>query len=829
MTLANWCISNKTNGLISKQQISRHIQELQNHNLINVEISGGRRRAISCNGIDYNDPKPSFTPIIGLAETTLTPSETITLSMLANYACIYARSNIGFSLPEPTVVGVGKKLADTKALSTTSYNRALEGLMAKGLIYSDKSNGPNTGYHLDAYFCGRYQALLRVNHSERAEYLVTARAMSSVVNYVDNPLTRRLKAHRANVVPADLEPVADVLSTPDGLLIIKEDGIYMDTNGYTHPCNEQLPYYESSLEQHVVPRCNEPYPVYAQEPSLEEALQGVSRREFYELNKLNQWVITINEATGNQELAHEAEIPYKFTAEQLKQVAIYGIAGASESKPRVVTNISSYCRAQQTSMATVDSRKQHQAKIAMTQAALAFREEVAKNPLGTILKYVQADKEPLEPFEVADVPAALSAADTASTAIATSNGTSDSSDSTANSSSDLSSLLCSLTTTDPSFGSGTADVADVPAASSAADTASTAIATSNGTSGSSDSTTNSSSDLSSLSTTDPSFGSGGADVSDVPAASSAAGTANTSNSTNSALALPHNTHDVKSFYGDSSKPQKQLAASPKTQIAGTKTPMTSPKTPLFAPKKGGNTNGQINGQSNELTNERQPTRLTGLAVASDRSGCKRTGSSAYTLLEPASGEKATAQVDPQVLINDRINSLFEVLMPDELKQKANAKAQAFIDHLAPEAKAQAVSLMTAVEPTRKLKALHEYLNSPEYAVKKRANRIDSLACDIVTAQYLGDGQGFSIAQKEAIVAGVHGQANSAFAKLESLKLSAEEQTLFEESKRRWWHVVELVNQEASGHRNEAEVAKLNKGQMQFYNLWLSWHGFKYRF
>lgn len=86
MTLANWCLSNKTNGLISAQQISRHIQELQNHKLINVEISGGRRRAISCNGIDYTDPKPSFTPIVGLAETELTPSDTLILSMLANYS-----------------------------------------------------------------------------------------------------------------------------------------------------------------------------------------------------------------------------------------------------------------------------------------------------------------------------------------------------------------------------------------------------------------------------------------------------------------------------------------------------------------------------------------------------------------------------------------------------------------------------------------------------------------------------------------------------------------------------------------------------------------------
>lgn len=141
MTLANWCLSNKTNGLICAQQISHHIQELQNHKLINVEISGGRRRAISCNSIDYTDPKPSFTPIVGLAETELTPSDTLILSMLANYACIYARSNIGFSLPEPTVVGVGKQLANTKALSTTSYHRALEGLMESEALDYIARNG----------------------------------------------------------------------------------------------------------------------------------------------------------------------------------------------------------------------------------------------------------------------------------------------------------------------------------------------------------------------------------------------------------------------------------------------------------------------------------------------------------------------------------------------------------------------------------------------------------------------------------------------------------------------------------------------------------------
>ena len=324
INLKNWAISNRSDGLFNPVQISRHIQALKQKNLINV-ITGNGDRWISVNKDALGDKK--FLPIFALKDIKLTHSETLMLSILTNAACVYARSDIGFVLPSNSVKNICKMLAFTDSLGQTTVKRTLNSLESKGLITKDYSNSDS--YIINQVVAERYAALFNVSLSEKASFLLNKRAFNSVVSYIDNPLTRTIRAKRSELISNSCNAI-DVVKTYEGTVVI-EAAQYTDTDGTVQNLDSNLPFYEKSLSQHVVPRLNESY-------SLQSSTVGdvryheVERSAFYSLSDLGKWHVTLDEALDDHQLAHEATEVNSFSSNQLKQLILNGVADQANRK-----------------------------------------------------------------------------------------------------------------------------------------------------------------------------------------------------------------------------------------------------------------------------------------------------------------------------------------------------------------------------------------------------------------------------------------------------------------------------------------------------------------
>ena len=174
--------------------------------LVTINFDEGRRWiGIKRPGLDTLPEKVAhkFVPWVDFEQgliPELNISEQFVLSYLANEACIFARSEMGLSLPLSNVINTGRSLIQNQVLSRDSFNRALNSLQEKGCITMVK--GKNNPY-LILNFDGRYQALLRVDPSHNANFITNQWAMRRIADRVDNPATRCERAIMAKLVTRD--------------------------------------------------------------------------------------------------------------------------------------------------------------------------------------------------------------------------------------------------------------------------------------------------------------------------------------------------------------------------------------------------------------------------------------------------------------------------------------------------------------------------------------------------------------------------------------------------------------------------------------------------
>ena len=321
--LANWAIANRLNNKFTSKQISRHISALKDEGFIEVEYRGEQGRWIKINVTEKEAER--FTPVVNLEDCHLSPAEIILLSLTSNYACFYARGIDCFALPERNVISISRRLINEQAFSKNSFNLALRNLIKQNLIKIEEREGAaNRGYFFDKFYTERYSHLFRVWYSSKAHELILKIADHTIMSFVDTPIVRVMRAHKIGVIGSQLNPL-DVLPASKGFVIVLNDKEFMDEDGQVKPITENLPYYESSLQQHYVPRNNELYPL---EPTIAEPqiCLNISRRDFYTLSPRDQWAITLLDATRSQTLADQTISAFSYSTEQLKSLLIFGIS-----------------------------------------------------------------------------------------------------------------------------------------------------------------------------------------------------------------------------------------------------------------------------------------------------------------------------------------------------------------------------------------------------------------------------------------------------------------------------------------------------------------------
>lgn len=331
INLENWVIGYRTNHVFNAKTIGMHINDLADLRLISVETKENVRwLSIIRDPVEQSE---DFLPIIALDDQSLNYQESVLLSTLINASCVYARADLNFILPNSGIKNICDELIENKVFSKRTIHTLIDSLENKGLIASIGNNGG--GLQINPDLAVRYGQLFNVDYSYAANELLNTRAVAKVVRYVDNPLTRTLRAQKLDLVPNGINPI-DVINTKDGILYVENDG-FVDINGQKQQFNNELPYYENTLEQ-----CNNIrkgdlfYKVDSFELAPDTELSKIARNEFYALNEKEQWIVTLDNVLNTPEhtsLAKETEEAYRLTTTQLKSLLVDGISLAETRKP----------------------------------------------------------------------------------------------------------------------------------------------------------------------------------------------------------------------------------------------------------------------------------------------------------------------------------------------------------------------------------------------------------------------------------------------------------------------------------------------------------------
>ena len=331
INLENWVIGYRTNHVFNAKTIGMHINDLADLRLISVETKENVRwLSIIRDPVEQSE---DFLPIIALDDQSLNYQESVLLSTLINASCVYARADLNFILPNSGIKNICDELIENKVFSKRTIHTLIDSLENKGLIASIGNNGG--GLQINPDLAVRYGQLFNVDYSYAANELLNTRAVAKVVRYVDNPLTRTLRAQKLDLVPNGINPI-DVINTKDGILYVENDG-FVDINGQKQQLNTNLPYYENTLEQ-----CNNVrkgdlfHKVDSFELAPETELSKIARNEFYALNEKEQWIVTLDNVLNTPEhtsLAKETEEAYRLTTTQLKSLLVDGISLAETRKP----------------------------------------------------------------------------------------------------------------------------------------------------------------------------------------------------------------------------------------------------------------------------------------------------------------------------------------------------------------------------------------------------------------------------------------------------------------------------------------------------------------
>ena len=331
INLENWVIGYRTNHVFNAKTIGMHINDLADLRLISVETKENVRwLSIIRDPVEQSE---DFLPIIALDDQSLNYQESVLLSALINASCVYARADLNFILPNSGIKNICDELIENKVFSKRTIHTLIDSLENKGLIASIGNNGG--GLQINPDLAVRYGQLFNVDYSYAANELLNTRAVAKVVRYVDNPLTRTLRAQKLDLVPNGINPI-DVINTKDGILYVENDG-FVDINGQKQQLNTNLPYYENTLEQ-----CNNVrngdlfHKVDSFELAPDTELSKIARNEFYALNEKEQWIVTLDNVLNTPEhtsLAKETEEAYRLTTTQLKSLLVDGISLAETRKP----------------------------------------------------------------------------------------------------------------------------------------------------------------------------------------------------------------------------------------------------------------------------------------------------------------------------------------------------------------------------------------------------------------------------------------------------------------------------------------------------------------
>ena len=331
INLENWVIGYRTNHVFNAKTIGMHINDLADLRLISVETKENVRwLSIIRDPVEQSE---DFLPIIALDDQSLNYQESVLLSALINASCVYARADLNFILPNSGIKNICDELIENKVFSKRTIHTLIDSLENKGLIASIGNNGG--GLQINPDLAVRYGQLFNVDYSYAANELLNTRAVAKVVRYVDNPLTRTLRAQKLDLVPNGINPI-DVINTKDGILYVENDG-FVDINGQKQQLNTNLPYYENTLEQ-----CNNIrkgdlfHKVDSFELAQDTELSKIARNEFYALNEKEQWIVTLDNVLNTPEhtsLAKETEEAYRLTTTQLKSLLVDGISLAETRKP----------------------------------------------------------------------------------------------------------------------------------------------------------------------------------------------------------------------------------------------------------------------------------------------------------------------------------------------------------------------------------------------------------------------------------------------------------------------------------------------------------------
>ncbi len=331
INLENWVIGYRTNHVFNAKTIGMHINDLAALRLISVETKENVRwLSIIRDPVEQSE---DFLPIIALDDQSLNYQESVLLSALINASCVYARADLNFILPNSGIKNICDELIENKVFSKRTIHTLIDSLENKGLIASIGNNGG--GLQINPDLAVRYGQLFNVDYSYAANELLNTRAVAKVVRYVDNPLTRTLRAQKLDLVPTGVNAI-DVINTRDGLLYVENDG-FVDINGQKQQLNTNLPYYENTLEQ-----CNNVrngdlfHKVDSFELAPDTELSKIARNEFYALNEKEQWIVTLDNVLNTPEhtsLAKETEEAYRLTTTQLKSLLVDGISLAETRKP----------------------------------------------------------------------------------------------------------------------------------------------------------------------------------------------------------------------------------------------------------------------------------------------------------------------------------------------------------------------------------------------------------------------------------------------------------------------------------------------------------------
>lgn len=367
INLSNHAIAAKSGGYFSARQVSDHLHGLQLLDLLTIEQDQGKRwiklkrphlaelpKKLANKFVPWVDFEQGHIELSGV--TGMNISEQFVLSYLANEACIFARSNMGFCLPMSNVVRTGRLLTQGKVLSRDTMSRALNSLQEKRLIsFVTGEHGQHNPYLIfELSIAARYRDLLHVRESVTATNITDRWAFNQIVDCVDNPVTRVHRAAQAKMIPGVADYLDVLVGLPEGkgTLIITEEG-YIDPYGRTHIGFDQgMPYFEHSLAQHSVLREScEPFPPKSEWEHQDPLPEGtryteITRSQFYGLDPADQWAMTIDEALDDPSLTSACKKAYQhqgnFCAEAKKAILMSGLTAQNyKLAPEEITPVSS--------------------------------------------------------------------------------------------------------------------------------------------------------------------------------------------------------------------------------------------------------------------------------------------------------------------------------------------------------------------------------------------------------------------------------------------------------------------------------------------------------